>query len=292
MAARGPLQSLAIALLAWLLGGCFGHGDAGSYGMPNGGMLRSARALERSGNGYVLARPGEPTRYGNATLVGALERAFASVSARFPGTPPMRVGDLGYRSGGRHARHGSHRSGRDADVIFHATDAAGAPMPGSGFLAYDRFGVGRIPSSPNAPAALARPMLFDVARNWHFVRTLLMDPASLTQWIFCSRGVKALLLDYAAEHEPDPEALLRAATVLHQPSAGRPHDDHFHIRVLCSPQERTTGCTDYGPIWPWLRDRVEAVGTGDPEELDDRALVHWLLEDLPDAEPAVALAER
>lgn len=283
------LQPLVIAALAWLVGGCVGHGERGSYGLPNAGLLRGGAALALKGKGYVLARPGDPTRFGNATLLGALERALASVAERFPGTPPMRVGDLASRSGGRHPRHGSHRSGRDADVIFHAVDAAGMPVPGSGFLAYDRHGVARAPHAPGAPAALAQPIVFDVARNWHFVRTLLLDDASLTQWIFCSRGLKALLLDYAARHEPEPEALMRAATVLHQPSEGRPHDDHFHIRVLCTAEERAAGCAEYGPVWPWLRDRVEGVGAGDPEALDDRALVRLLLEDLPAADAAIAL---
>jgi len=291
MACRSASQPLAIALLGCVLAGCVGHGERGSYGLPNSGLLRGGEALRVRGTGFMLARPTDPTRFGNATLLGALERAFASVERRFPGTPPMRVGDLSYRSGGKHVRHGSHRSGRDADVIFHAVDAAGVPVQGSGFLAYDRFGVARAPSSPDAPAHTAQPVVLDVARNWHFVRTLLLDEASLTQWIFCSSGVKAQLLAYAAEHEPEAEAIMRAATVLHQPSEGRPHDDHFHIRVLCTAAERAAGCTEYGPVWPWLRDRVESVGPGDPEPLDDRTLVRLLLEDLPNA-PAEPVALR
>ena len=290
MRALGVSETLVIAVIAASLGmaaGCVGSGERGSVGLPNAGYLRAGAPLHVRGAGYVLARPGDPTRFGNATLLGALDRALTSVHVRFPGTPPMRVGDLSYRAGGKHSRHGSHRSGRDVDVIFHAADAAGVPVPGSGFLAFDRFGVARVPM-PNAPASLAQPIVFDVARNWHFVRTLLMDDAALTQWIFCSRGVKALLLEHAAEHEPDPEALMRASVVLHQPSEGRPHNDHFHIRVLCTAAERAAGCEEYGPVWPWLRDRVEQVGAGDPEELDDRALVRLLLEDLapqPDLQP-------
>lgn len=296
MRPRSVSETLAIGLFALLASGlaagCVGSGERGSFALPNAGYLRGGEPLAQRGPGYVLARPTDPTRFGNATLLGALGRAFTSVHTRFPGTPPMRVGDLSYRSGGKHSRHGSHRSGRDADVIFHATDAAGVPVPGSGFLAFDRYGVARAPSSPDAPASLDQPIVFDVARNWHFVRTLLMDDASLTQWIFCSRGVKALLLQYAILHEPDPEALMRAATVLHQPSEGRPHDDHFHIRVLCSAEERALGCEEYGPVWPWLRDSVEWVGTGDPEELDDRALVRLLLEDLPPLPQAQPIAMR
>jgi penicillin-insensitive murein endopeptidase len=272
------------------LAACAGPGSAGSFGAPNAGMLRAGEKLALRGEGFVLARPTDPTRFGTQTLVGALSRAFASVAKHFPGTPPMRVGDLSYPQGGQHPRHGSHRSGRDADLIFHATDAAGMPISGSGFLAYDRFGVARAPSPtselglPSPPASLTaarRPLMFDVARNWHFVRTLLLDDASLVQWLFCSRGIKALLLRYAAQHEPEPEALLRAASALHQPSQGRPHDDHFHIRVLCTAEESSAGCTDYGPVWPWLRDRVEKIGPGDGEALDDATLVRLLLEELP-----------
>lgn len=250
--------------------------------MPNAGLLRGGRALARSGTGFVLARPTDPTRYAAPTLLGALDRALASVAERFPGTPAMRVGDLSYELGGRHPRHGSHRSGRDADVIFHAMDAAGMPVPGSGFRGYDRFGVATRHAAMLAePVPSRAPVLFDVARNWHFVRTLLLDEQGLVQWIFCSRGIKARLLEYAIAHEPDPDALVRAATVLHQPSEGRPHDDHFHIRVLCSAEDRSAGCTDYGPVWPWLRDSVEKLGVGDPEALDDATLVRLLLEDLP-----------
>jgi penicillin-insensitive murein endopeptidase len=283
------LRFACLCALLIVLTACAGPGAAGSFGAPNAGMLRDGEKLATRGDGFMLARPTDPTRFGTATLVGALARAFASVAQHFPGTPPMRVGDLSYPQGGEHPRHGSHRSGRDGDLIFHATDAAGMPISGSGFLAYDRFGVARAPSPtselglPAPPAALSPrgPVMFDLARNWHFVRTLLLDDASLVQWLFCSHGIKALLLRYAAEHEPEPEAVVRAAAVLHQPSRGRPHDDHFHIRVLCTAEESSAGCTDYGPIWPWLRDRVEKIGPGDGETLDDATLVRLLLEELP-----------
>lgn len=298
---RGPAR-ITVLTLAIALAGCTGYGPSGSYGMPSGGFLRGGRALATTGRGFMLARPTDPTRFGAPTLIGALDRALARVAIRFPGTPPMRIGDLSYERGGKHPRHGSHRSGRDVDVIFHAVDVAGIPVPGSGFRSYDRFGVAR-PGAPSleasgegggspeiapapsvAPAAQpsdSEPVLFDVARNWHFVRSLVLDDQSLVQWIFCSNGIKALLLRYAIANEPNPDALVRAASVLHQPSVGRPHDDHFHIRVMCSADEQVGGCTDYGPVWPWLRDRVEKLGPGDVEALDDATLVHLLLDELP-----------
>jgi penicillin-insensitive murein endopeptidase len=41
----------------------------------------------------------------------------------------------------------------------------------------------------------------------------------------------------------EPAWLLeRAESVLHQPTDSRPHDDHFHLRIRCTPEERSAGC--------------------------------------------------
>jgi hypothetical protein len=112
---------------------------------------------------------------------------------------PLRIGDLSSPHGGRHDRHGSHRAGRDADVIFYATDAAGTPTRGRGWLAYDRFGAAREPLEDGRPG---RVFFFDDARNWAFVRALLLDPAARVQWLFVSSGVKARLLRYAPRTSP------------------------------------------------------------------------------------------
>ena len=230
------------------------------------------------GEGYVRARNGEQTRFGTPALVSTLQRTFAAVSARYPGSAPMRVGDLSSPQGGRHHRHGSHRSGRDADVLFYMTDPTGHSLTGRGWLAYNRYGfaVERAREDGGPTGGL---FFFDDARNWHFVRTLLLDPDAAVQWLFVSRGVKARLLRYAIANEPDPRALTRAAFVLHQPMRASPHDDHFHVRVLCQPRERTYGCRERGPIWPWLRDRDKPEArVGEP--LDDRALVRAISEPL------------
>jgi penicillin-insensitive murein endopeptidase len=272
--------------LSWLpvllASGCIGTlvpaPGSHSFGLPGHGALRAGTSLGRAGAGYVAARPDGEERWGMPALVGALERAFASVEERFPGTPPLRVGDLSARGGGHLTHHASHRSGRDADLIFYALDARGEPAQGRGWLAYDRFGIARAPSGTGPGAAPGDAIFFfDAARNWQLVRSLLADQSVLVQWIFCSNGVKSVLLRYAIDHEPDPAILLHAATVLHQPSNGRPHDDHFHVRVLCGPAERAGGCGENGPIWPWLRERVEKVEALDPVAYDDATLVDWLM---------------
>jgi len=246
-----------------------------SWGATNRGVLRHGVALDDRGDGYVRARPGEATRYGTPRLVEVLERAFAEVASEFAGTAPMRVGDLSSPSGGRHHRHGSHRTGRDADVLFYLTDPAGRSRIGRGWLAFNRFGFAVERGADPGPEGSM--FLFDEARNWHFVRTLLLDDEAAVQWLFVSRGVKARLLRYAIDHEPDPRAVLRASYVLHQPLRASPHDDHFHVRVLCARRERALGCRERGPIWPWLRDREKGTIDGG-EPLDDEALIRAIVE--------------
>jgi penicillin-insensitive murein endopeptidase len=240
-----------------------------SFGATNAGLLHGGRPLSDRGPGYVRARPGEGTRHGTPGLVAALERAVAAVDAAFPGTAPARIGDLSSARGGRHPRHGSHRTGRDVDVLFYVTDRLGRSVPGRGWLAFNRFGFAVDEREDGGSGEL---FFFDDARNWHFVRTLLLDDTVGVQWLFVSRGVKARLLRHGAAVETDPRALRRAAVVLHQPRRAAPHDDHFHLRVLCAPADLPRGCRNRAPLWPWL-EATWGAPPGRGPSMSDEALV-------------------
>ena len=247
---------------------------ATSVGSANHGGLEAAVALSDKGAGYVRARQQEDTRWSAPLLHELLERVSQTVARMLPGGAPLVIGDLSSRHGGRHARHGSHRSGRDADVLFYLVDARGRSIRGSGFYSFDELGA----SSVLDPLAPVRGVaLFDTARNWAFVRALVLDEAPV-QWIFCADGIKARLLAYAARTERDPRALVRASYVLHQPTRGNPHRDHFHVRVACTERERALGCVEAGPVWPWFRLEHEKPASPGPPD-DDAALVHALLRD-------------
>lgn len=279
---RATRVGIPALLSAVFAAGCIGFSPAPagplSWGGTSDGVLRGGVRLADSGAGFVRARPGEETRFGTPELVRAIERAAAAVVATYPGTAPLRVGDLSYPMGGQHPRHRSHRTGRDVDVVFYVTDAAGRSQRGRGWLAFDRFGVAREAAVPEGGTASNDLFFFDDARNWAFVRALIADPQSNVQWIFCSRGLKARLLAYAAVHETDPEVLFRASWVLHQPSRGRPHNDHFHIRIACTPEQRVQGCQDAEPIWPWLRKDLEKPDVAvAASTLTDDALVYALM---------------
>lgn len=275
-------------LSAWLAGcGAFlpPPDMAASVGTVNDGSLRRGQSFPRTALGVERARPEDPTAFGTPGLVGAVTRAGAVVATAFAGTAPLRVGDASWPGGGAHPRHRSHRAGRDVDVLFYARDGAGNSVRGTGFVAFDRFGVGQHRHAVSSPETAgdagagvipAGPLFFDDARNWAFVRALLTDPSVDLQWVFCSDGIKARLLRYAAIMEPDAEVLFRAAWVLHQPTNGRPHDDHFHVRVACAPEEAAAGCLDVEPLWPWFERarKFDAPGYA----VSDAVLVDALLE--------------
>jgi penicillin-insensitive murein endopeptidase len=239
-----------------------------SVGTSDDGYLRDARALPNRGVGYERLRPNDDTRYGTTTLLDAIQRAAKSVEESFPGGPPLRIGDLSRPRGGSHPRHRSHRSGRDADLLFFARDAGGLPVVNAGWPSFDSLGQSRTP---------AAVVWFDEARNWHLVRSLVMDEHARVKWIFCSNELKARLLRYAVRHEPSADAVLRATWILHQPSHGDDHDDHFHVRVGCSRAERQLGCREDPPHWPWLSDPARKGDHGARAAAGDAQLVEWLL---------------
>ncbi len=243
-------------------------GQTISVGTADHGYLHEPVGLADRGNGYRRLRPGEGTRYGTPTLVGAIERMAREVADAFPGGHPLRVGDLSSSRGGAHSRHRTHRAGRDADLLFFARDAGGLAVHGEGWLQFDRLGLAILRN---------RVFRFDEARNWHLVRTLVMDDQARVKWLFCSNELKARLLRYAARYERSPQAVVRATWVMHQPTRGDSHADHFHLRVGCGSPERNLGCREQAPHWPWLSDTARKEDTRASPAASDIHLVRWLL---------------
>jgi penicillin-insensitive murein endopeptidase len=243
-------------------------GQTISVGTTDRGYLHDPVPLADRGNGYRRVRPGEGTQFGTPTLVGAIERAAREVADAFPGGQPLRVGDLSTPHGGALSRHRTHRTGRDADLLFFAQDAGGLAVHGNGWLRFDRFGLATLRD---------RVFRFDEVRNWHLVRTLIMDQQARVKWLFCSNELKARLLRYAARYERSPQAVSRATWVLHQPARGDTHDDHFHLRVGCGTPERSLGCRELAPHWPWLSDTASKEDIGASTAASDWQLVRWLL---------------
>ncbi|MFW5739495.1 MAG: penicillin-insensitive murein endopeptidase [Myxococcota bacterium] len=218
----------------------------GSVGLPYGGVLTEPVALPRKGKGYVHIKP--PGRnYGTRALVDMIQYAAAEVDRQITG-PPLKVGDLSSKTGGKISNHRSHRSGRDADFIFYTTDLGGARLPAPGWTNFGPDGIGLAHAGRHGRIYVR----LDLERNWLLVKSLMQAPMADVMWLFVSNPIKALITEYALARGEDPVLVWQAENVMHQPRNALPHDDHFHLRIMCPPGSCVTGCEEGGPYWPWL----------------------------------------
>jgi penicillin-insensitive murein DD-endopeptidase len=269
------LEGFSVVGAAFVQLGCLGMpsplapGLGGSIGVPHNGVLTGGVELPERGEGYLRYRPKGAYYWGLPRLVESVERAAQTVSRARPGGEPLVVGDLSGRYGGKIRRHSSHRTGRDADLLFFVTTPSGASVPSPGFVRFERDGL----------AAVGKDFVrFDVERNWLLVKTLVASKRSYAQWLFISRDLEALLVDYARSRGEDPALIWYAETMLLQPGDSAPHDDHFHLRLACTPAEAVAGCEGGGPQWEWLPalpvlpawspGDLMAIGLDDPFSLD------------------------
>jgi murein endopeptidase len=210
------------------------HAQSLSIGRASNGQLLGARPLESTEAVRVLPRRHvrRCLNWGAPRLVAALHRAAEAVRKHSPDSPPLGVGDLSKARGGPIRPYSrSHQSGRDVDLAFYQLDEQGRPIPAEDLLSFDARG--------HADKGRRR---FDARRNWLLVRALLEDKEVDVQWMFISRPLRKALLEEARRLKEPAHLLERAERVLHQPSDSGPHDDHFHVRIRCTPEERAAGC--------------------------------------------------
>ncbi len=230
---------------------CFGvpsplaPGLRGSIGLPNQGVLTNGTQLPESGPGFERYRPTSAHYWGVSRLISAIERAAASVERLAPGGAPLLVGDLSAQNGGKIPNHASHRSGRDVDLLYYVTNVYSHSLKSPGFVSIGSDGLAMDPTSH-------RFVRLDVERQWLLTRALLTDSDIDLLWMFVSRDVEALLVQYARALGEPADIVWRAEQVLHQPRDSAPHDDHMHIRIACTAAEMLEGCEGGGPHWPWF----------------------------------------
>lgn len=236
-----------------------GGSHSTSLGSPTHGRLEGGVHLPNK-PGVILRNERSPNPgggFGTVELVQALVRAAERVAAEHPGAELV-VNDIALEHGGEIEHHGSHESGRDVDVLFYYRHAkGGAVFPAKG-----------IPVEPDGTGYdygdLADPkddvkVRIDLARSWAFVAALIEDGHVELQRIFLVEHVRDMLLKEAEKRKAKPSTIARFADLTCQPST--PHDDHFHIRVYCTPEDIAAGCEDSQPIYPWHREKLSALGT-------------------------------
>lgn len=234
-----------------LVFGCFGTptplspGLLGSVGLPHHGVQTQAIELPKKGPGFARFRRNGRHHWAQPALVQAIAQAAATVARAMPGGAPLLVGDLSARHGGKIARHNSHRSGRDVDLLWYVTNPRGVSVRNPNFVHMGADGLAPIPRR-NGYVRL------DVPRQWLLIKELLLSPKIAVQWMFCSRTVENLVIEYAIARGESAELIWRAQNVLLEPGDSLSHDDHIHLRVACSAEASVRGCEGGGPLWNWL----------------------------------------
>jgi penicillin-insensitive murein endopeptidase len=194
-----------------------------SVGSPTEGHLVGGAHLDDAPYLRVVpAYAAGDVRWGLEGLVAMLDHAARTVRKQFPDAV-MSVGHISRAGGGELDRHASHESGRDADVGFYVKNQAGRAIYAEHFVAFK--GDGTAPSWPGAH--------FDDARNWTLVASLVGDGHARVSHIFVATPIRARLLAYAEKIGAPSSLRQRAAEVMAQPRGALPHDDHFHVRIMC-----------------------------------------------------------
>ncbi|MBX3185601.1 MAG: penicillin-insensitive murein endopeptidase [Labilithrix sp.] len=231
----------------------------GSIGMPHRGVLTKAAELPREGEGYRLLVRNE-RHYATPRFVGVVERAAAKVARERPGAM-LTVGDLSARHGGKISSHASHRTGRDGDLLLYMTTLEGAPITTTSFVHVGNDGLA-------FDEDRQRFLRFDVEREWILVKALVEDAEARVQWLFVSRPVRAMLIDWARARGEPGETILRAMDVMLEPGPpAQSHDDHIHVRIACDLDELAAGCEHTGPTRPWVMTPEPSLDDG-PTTLD------------------------
>jgi penicillin-insensitive murein endopeptidase len=201
-----------------------------SIGKPNAGLLFNGTQMP-PGDAWTVVAGGEA--YGTDETIGYLESAIHAVTAQFPDTPKISIGDISARGGGYLSPHLSHQSGRDADVGFYYLD---------GTAWYRR----------------ATAQNLDTPRTWALVRALVARTD--VEMILIDHSVQALLRAEAEHAGEDPEwldGLFKGKGALppiirHAPG----HATHLHVRFYC-PIAQETGRRAYAAL---LRHELVHVG--------------------------------
>jgi murein endopeptidase len=253
-----------VFLTSCLLASCVGpglltDGSSVSVGHHSRGALRHGISMPLRGEGFIIPQIWRERKrtYATDEMVQLLVRTARRVR-RSHGRSSFGIADLSEKSGGPALpEHGSHHSGRDVDLIFHALNLSGRPIVPKLMIAYNAKGMAIPPKVKEPDAGPPRegegfpppfvPRRLDVARTWGLVKAIATDPYVPVQWIFIGRPIIRLLLAHARKIREPQYLIERIARVMHQPGDASPHIDHMHVRIYCSLADRYQGCQDRGP---------------------------------------------
>ncbi len=223
-----------------------------SRGRSNRGRLLRGVELHDS-DVLEVKRGSENARFGTAELVNAVEAAARAVAERYPGSLLV-VGDLSREGGGRLSPHRSHQSGLDADIGFYLVDESGEAASPPRFVNIRRSGCGDVQG---------RTYCLDEERSLALLAELVSHPDVQVQYVLIAPYLRRRLLRAAEAVGLSQETLARIETVTSPHRGSHVHQNHFHLRIYCPPNDRPS-CLDMPPFHDWY--------VGAPPEVDHRAI--------------------
>ncbi len=214
-----------------------------SMGHPYSGKLKNPVAFPATSEWHTTqgsTRSGRvfySTDYLHRFLLGSAE----AVGRSHPGSFTLSVGNLSLERGGDISVSRSHNTGRDVDLAYYVETLEGKPAP-SYYHAFGRDG-----RSVQAP----KRFRLDIARNWGVFKAMLQNREAELQYFIVAPYIERMMLDHAKSIGEDPETIRRAELIMMLPSWAKLHDNHIHVRVLCSPADWKLHCKNGGAVWPW-----------------------------------------
>src|SRR5262245_28469379 len=192
-----------------------------SIGRPQDGRLLNASVLPRNPAAWFIRRP--ERAYGTRATVSQIQRVIQRVRRQFPRVHPLAIGDLSQRRGGRITMHGSHQSGRDADIGFYFK-VRPRHYPAE-------FAVATT-DTVDVPACFALlTALADTASQPGGVERMYIsyDTQAMLYRLGQKRGISAATLERLFQYPHGEDS--QHGLIHHEPG----HDDHVHVRFQCPP---------------------------------------------------------
>ncbi|MEM9195281.1 MAG: penicillin-insensitive murein endopeptidase [Myxococcota bacterium] len=207
-----------------------------------GSLLHAVRVEESPHLRYVPAEVrgrGGGRFWGTAEIAAFVRRLGQQMATRFRGTQ-LSIGELSAQEGGPIPGHRSHQAGRDVDFAFYMRDDHRRWATAERFVPIGERG--------HTMRRGRQRLYFDAEANWVLLERMLLDEEANVQFIFVAEHLQDMLLDEARRVRA-PESLRRRARAVMREPEEHSHDNHFHVRIYCSPEDKPR-CRDDAPERP------------------------------------------
>lgn len=232
-----------------------------SIGSVAKGKLINGVRLPNVGQGFINEieyKPNREANWGTEELIKGLIDGAEKVKKLYPGSI-LYIRDLSLKDGGPIPHHGSHQSGRDADLLFYLVNEEKEIVP-SKLIKLNKNGIGEEIDKDGRK----RFYYFDAKRTWSLIKFMILNKDMHLQRIFISEDLRRLILNEAYKEKNLPKWVLeRGEQILCEPNT--PHDDHIHLRIFCTIEDYHYGCRDSWPLYPWRVRELAKYGITRPQ---------------------------